>query len=629
MRTIRALVLAAGILAVAQPVHGQDRRAAQKIAQDQLRKQLEVQQLLEQQKLSAKAYRLHASELAELEALKFELQHMVPDMKAFHELEALKFELDHAVPDMKEFHELEALKFQLDHAVPDMDALYEFDAMKFDLERAAMDAEEFGAALDRLLGDGPREAWAQQDPADSLWRQARERFNANNFREAVRLFNRIHTESRFANSAYRIDAQYWEAYALSRLGSESDLTRARELLRNVVRFPVTQRSRDAEGLLVTVDARLARLGNREAEQALVARASNVTGALQSVQLNTAEINEAAIAVASQAQGIAQYVEPWGINLGGDFGYAGVWPALSYNMPRQCRSDEEDIRMVALNALARLEAETAMPVLREVMNRRGECSEYLRRQALSVAARHRTPDAIEMIASAARNDPDPVVRTAALQLLLAVDEERGLGMVEERLRAGTDTTTMHEAIAALTRRTDNERAARLLLDVATRAELAVGLRRDAIRALGRNDNAEIRQSLRQLYSQSTDQAIREALISAGTASDTESVDWLLQIALDANESERSRQRALSAAARNRAMTVDRLVRAYDQLTDPGLQRTVVNLLARAARTESAAVDKLLDIARNATDIEVRKAAIVALASSDDPRARDLLLDILRR
>jgi HEAT repeat protein len=286
-------------------------------------------------------------------------------------------------------------------------------------------------------------------------------------------------------------------------------------------------------------------------------------------------------------------------------------------------------MVALNALARLDAETALPVLREVMARRGECSEYLRRQAVSVASRHRTPAALELITNAARNDPDRVVRTAALQALLAIDEERGLGMIEERLRSGADTTSMREAISALSRRTNNERATRLLRDVATRAELPASLRRDAILSLGRSDDAETRRSLRQLYSQSNDRLIRDAVLSAGTSADAESVDWLLQIALDTNEDERYRQRALSAAARNRAMTAERMVRAFDQFTEPAMRRSAVSLLARQARTDRVATDKLLEIARNESDIEVRKAAIVALTSIDDPRARDLLLDILRR
>jgi HEAT repeat protein len=684
MRTITVLTLAAAVLALAQPVHGrQDRRATRAAtARDQLRAALERQQQAtgeEELRMRALVEQLRAQELS--------LQHiMIPDLQGIHDLQAMLEAEQHALlPDFHMFddltgrleleqHLLEAqhqdlleqthTRYMLESGAQDaleeailhqqearrrVDLFDPFGAL-FDplgLHRrsgdlfeglrqrgSGLDEDAFDSALERLRGEGPRAGGASQDPADSLWRQARERFNANNFRDAARLFGRIRSESRYANSAYRIDAQYWEAYSLSRLGAESDLIQARDLLRAVVRYPATERSRDAEGLLVTVDARLARLGNREAEEALVARATEVrqgrvattrvTDAVQVAQERSVAAADRAVRAVESGVWNAAILPP-GVNVEGML----AWPTLSYSVPRQCRSDEEDIRMVALNALARLDAETALPVLRDVMNRRGECSEHLRRQALSVAARHRTPEAIELIANAARTDPDRVVRTTALQFLLAVDEERGLGMIEERLRSGSDTTSMREAVSALNRRTNNDRAARLLRDVATRSELPASLRRDAIQMLGRHDNAETRRSLRQLYAQSDDRVIKDAILSAATAADAESVDWLLQIAVDTNESERSRQRALSAAARNRAMTVDRLVSTFDQLSDQSLRRTAVNLLGQQARTERAAIDKLLDIARNDTDVEVRKTAIVALSASDDPRARELLLDILRR
>jgi HEAT repeat protein len=646
MRTFATLTLVAALLAVAQPMHAQNRRSSEtRSARDQLRATIEQQKLsTHKQNIELDALMQHllgqegllehivVPELHELNMmLDLERHELMPDM---HELNAL---LDERLAIIPEMHELNAL-METEHLamIPELhaldDARLELEQHLFDVQAPRFeysDRASYDAALDRLRGDGPRAAAYPQDPADSLWRSARERFNANNFREAARLFGRIRTESRFANSAYRIDAQYWEAYSLSRLGAESDLEQARDLLRNVVRYPPTQRSRDAEGLLVTVDARLARLGNREAEEALVARATEIRVAQNAVQYTQAT------ATADQARYVAEQAaqnaiwDTYGVTQGLNLQGALTLPSLSYSVPRQCRSDEEDIRMVALNALARLDAETALPVLHEVMARRGECSEYLRRQAISVASRHRTPAALELITNAARNDPDQVVRTAALQALLAIDEDRGLGMIEERLRAGADTTTMREAISALSRRTNNERATRMLRDVASRTELPPSLRRDAILSLGRHDDAETRRSLRQLYSQSNDRLIRDAVLAAGTSADAESVDWLLQIALDTNEDERYRQRALSAAARNRAMTAERMVRAFDQFTEPAMRRAAVSLLARQARTERVATDKLLEIARTESDIEVRKAAIIALTSIDDPRARDLLLDILRR
>ncbi len=48
-----------------------------------------------------------------------------------------------------------------------------------------------------------------------------------------------------------------------------------------------------------------------------------------------------------------------------------------------------------------------------------------------------------------------------------------------------------------------------------------------------------------------------------------------------------------------------------------------------RGDKASVDKLLDIAKNDPDKELRKKAIFWLSQSDDPRAADLLQSLLEQ
>ena len=65
--------------------------------------------------------------------------------------------------------------------------------------------------------------WIQGDPADSLYRVARETLNRREYRTAANLFSQI--TDRFARSGYAGDALYWKAFALYRLGSDRDLRR--------------------------------------------------------------------------------------------------------------------------------------------------------------------------------------------------------------------------------------------------------------------------------------------------------------------------------------------------------------------------------------------------------------------
>ncbi len=66
--------------------------------------------------------------------------------------------------------------------------------------------------------------WAAEDPADSLYRAARDALNRNDYSRAADLFRKI--RDTYPKSQYTPDAYYWEAFALYRRGGTSDLKTA-------------------------------------------------------------------------------------------------------------------------------------------------------------------------------------------------------------------------------------------------------------------------------------------------------------------------------------------------------------------------------------------------------------------
>ena len=52
-----------------------------------------------------------------------------------------------------------------------------------------------------------------------------------------------------------------------------------------------------------------------------------------------------------------------------------------------------------------------------------------------------------------------------------------------------------------------------------------------------------------------------------------------------------------------------------------------LIQLIARTDPAATDKLLEIAKRGTDPDMRRMAISALSRKNDPRTKQLLLEII--
>ncbi len=84
------------------------------------------------------------------------------------------------------------------------------------------------ASLDQQASPLPPEPWAKADPADSLYRLAREAMSRGDYKRAAEIFHRI--PERYPQSAYAGQSLYFEAYSLYRSGGDEDLSTARDRL---------------------------------------------------------------------------------------------------------------------------------------------------------------------------------------------------------------------------------------------------------------------------------------------------------------------------------------------------------------------------------------------------------------
>ncbi|MGH7553966.1 MAG: HEAT repeat domain-containing protein, partial [Longimicrobiales bacterium] len=398
-------------------------------------------------------------------------------------------------------------------------------------------------------------AWPQieelnepQDPADSLYRQGRRLLNRSDYREAASLFRLIRTEQRFNASAYRPSSYFYEAFALARTGESDELRQARELLSELkTQYPRDRLIRDAETLDVTIAGRLARTGD-------VAAAADVERRATSGQ--------------------------------------------------QCPSDEEDIRVTALNALIHMDAANAVPILREVMAKRDACSAHLRRQAIFLLSQKRGSGIDQILLDAVRNDPDPEVREAAVHWLSQVETPEAVAALEDILRTSTDADVQSRAIFALSQNR-SDRAAQVLRDFASRADTPPELRRNAIVFIGQRRGSNTIEFLRSLYSQVQDPQLKEIIIhSISQVRDAQSAEWLINIALSDAESSENRQRALFFAAQQGTIPIARIGQLYDTARDNDMKQHVLHALSQRLN-DPAAVEKLMDIGRKESDPDLRR------------------------
>jgi len=417
-----------------------------------------------------------------------------------------------------------------------------------------------------ITSDPPR-AWAQSDPADSLYRLAREALNRGEYRRAAGLFSDI--TQKFPNSVYASDARYWRAFALYRLGGSSDLRDALNALQDSGRgYRQASLQTDAPVLATRIRGALAAQGDVDAKRFVNAAASQPGGA--------------------------------------------------------CDREDLAVRTEALNSLARTDPESTTPILARLLARRDDCSASLRRAAIYLLGRRTDAEAMKLVIGAARNDPDIRVRGEALRFLAAMPGDQPITTIEEMARTPGNEQLQSAAIAALGR-SDNPRARQSLRAIVERNDVSENLRIAALSSIDTEHSPDNGAYIRAAYPRFESPALKAAAIRAvSRVGGNDNDQWLLTIVGNQNEPVEVRAMALRYAGRSTIPIAD-LARMYDVAGDRPLREQLIRLYAE--RPEPEATDKLFAIARTGTDPDLRRYAISALARKNDPRTKKLLVEII--
>src|ERR687895_1678090 len=218
-------------------------------------------------------------------------------------------------------------------------------------------------------------------PAACLYRRGREAINRGEFRRAAALFAEI--SAKYPRSEYAPDALYWRAFALYRAGRDDDL---REALRSLdvqrTRFPRARTIGDARELAVRIRGVLAQQGDVESAEA-------------------------------------------------------VSRVAARNQPCVRDDNDSEIRAAAMNALLQMEAQSALPIIRQVLQKRDECSVALREKAVFLLSQKLSSETEELLLDIIRNDPSRSVRAQAVFWLGQVRTERAAAELEEIATASPD------------------------------------------------------------------------------------------------------------------------------------------------------------------------------------------------
>jgi HEAT repeat protein len=262
----------------------------------------------------------------------------------------------------------------------------------------------------------PPVAWADADPADSLYRAARRALSQKDYEEAARLFDAI--VARYPRSEYAPDALYWKGFALYRNGNLEPAADALEA--QAKRFPQAATTGDASTLLILIKGQLAKRGDASAQR----------------DVNTAAAGSG----------------------------------------RSCADME--VQVAALDAMQQMDAERVLPLLRKVLARRDACSAPLRKNALFILSQKSGAEREKLLLDVAKTDPNVDVRQDAVFHLSQARSDAAVDALEDLLLHSDERGVKQNALFALAQN-KSDRARNIIKTFALSDNTPVSLRNDAV------------------------------------------------------------------------------------------------------------------------------------------------------
>jgi HEAT repeat protein len=217
--------------------------------------------------------------------------------------------------------------------------------------------------------------------------------------------------------------------------------------------------------------------------------------------------------------------------------------------------------------------------------------------------------------------------AAVGALSMIPDDAGVPALLTLARDGAQSVRK-AAVFWLGQRED-ERSRAMVRTVAGDERETEAVRRAAIFALGQGDGSSSADFafLRSLFDRVQSEKLKEqVLFSVSQRESSDGMRWLLDKARDASQPMEIRRKAIFWAGQGHASVAD-IASLYGSAREERLKEHIIFVLSQ--RDEEAATTKLMSIAKEDPDREMRKKALFWLAQKDDPRVTKLITDMVVR
>jgi HEAT repeat protein len=420
---------------------------------------------------------------------------------------------------------------------------------------------------------------ATQDRADSLYHVGRTAIDNRDYRRAATVFQQV--AERYPSADRAGESLYWRSWALYQLGT------------------TTSNRGDLEDALAAIERYNTNYGKNGR---MATDATDLYGRIRAAQAQLGDAR-AAGEVVKRAESAAQ--------------------------PRPCTGStaDEEMRTAALDGLLSMNSEDAVPILKDVLKQRDACRSGLRKRAVWLISQKRSADVVSTLLDVARNDPSTDVRADAIFWLSQTKSEQAIPAIDSVLFAPGDFEVRKRAVFALSQYHD-ERARQALRRAAEDEKIPEEIRGDAIFWLGQGRTLDL-EYFKGLFRKTRNSDMRNRILtSVGQSSAPEASAWLVDIARDKSFDTETRKQAIFWAGQKRSFDLEQLSTIYDQSRgDTEFQNHLLFIYSQ--RRESAAVDKLMAIAKSDPNIELRKQSLFWLGQKNDPRVRQFIRDLINK
>ena len=227
-----------------------------------------------------------------------------------------------------------------------------------------------------------------------------------------------------------------------------------------------------------------------------------------------------------------------------------------------------------------------------------------------------------------DDPGPGdgLEGAAVGALGMIPDDAGVPALMTLARGGSPS--VRKAAVFWLGQRDDERSRALVRTVAGDEKETEAVRRAAIFALSQGESSPADFAyLRSLFDRVQSEKLKEqVLFSVSQRESADGLRWLLEKARDESQPMEVRRKAVFWAGQGHASVAD-IASLYGSAREERLKEHIIFVLSQ--RSEDAATTKLMSIAKEDPDREMRKKALFWLAQKDDPRVTKLLTDMVVR